>query len=206
VAYFKNDFSIAQGLCCKSRRSRRMKVAHRFIGGEPAHNMTESAKRTTERNGVIIASVFQPSASRTEKSSWVRPSAKALGYSHSVRFADAENRLLQQSLAQAFMSGESEGPIGFEASLMRLWEALSCFNPGVNAWARETPSMKLAHQLLIPLLALSRFPAIIALCYPNLRESSCTSADSTLRFLEIANNFRPDRERYDWAQSASNCR
>jgi len=56
--------------------------------------MTESAKRTTG----VIASVFQPSASRTEKSSSIRPSAKALGYSHSVRFADAENRLLQQSL------------------------------------------------------------------------------------------------------------
>jgi len=54
--------------------------------------MTESAKRTTERNGVI-AGVFQPSASRTEKSTSVSPSAKALGYSHSVRFADAENRL-----------------------------------------------------------------------------------------------------------------
>jgi len=65
---------------------------------ETAHNMTESAKRTTERNGVI-AGVVQPSDSRTEKSTSVRPSAKALGYSHSVRFADAENRRLQQASA-----------------------------------------------------------------------------------------------------------
>src|SRR6185369_13548730 len=61
-----------------------------------------SAKRTTERNGVI-AGVFQPSASRAEKSSSVRPSAKALGYSHSVRFADAEKRLLQQSRGASFI-------------------------------------------------------------------------------------------------------
>jgi hypothetical protein len=43
--------------------------------------MTESAKRTTERNRVI-AGVFQPSASRTEKSTSGCPSAEALGYSH----------------------------------------------------------------------------------------------------------------------------
>ena len=55
-----------------------MKVAQRFSAGKPIHNMTESAKRTTERNGVI-AGVFQPSASRTEKSTSVGPSAKALG-------------------------------------------------------------------------------------------------------------------------------
>ena len=67
-----------------------MKVAQRFSAGLPAHNMAESAKRTTERNGVI-AGVFQPSAARTEKSTSVRPSAEALGYFHSVRFADAEN-------------------------------------------------------------------------------------------------------------------
>jgi len=76
-----------------------MKIAQRFSAGKPAHKMIESAKRTTERNGVI-AGVFQPSASRTEKSTSVSPSAKALGYSHSIRFADAENRLLQQSLVR----------------------------------------------------------------------------------------------------------
>jgi len=40
--------------------------------------MTESAKRTIERNGVI-AGAFQPYASRTEKSTPVGPSASALG-------------------------------------------------------------------------------------------------------------------------------
>ncbi|HEX3144355.1 MAG TPA: hypothetical protein VHQ64_10315 [Pyrinomonadaceae bacterium] len=85
-----------------------MKVAQRFTAGKPA--MTESAKRTTERTGVI-AGVFQPSASRTEKSISVRPSAKALGYSHSVRFADAENRLLQQS---------NRRPEGYRSELKQL--------------------------------------------------------------------------------------
>lgn len=62
--------------------------------------MTESAKRTTERT-MVIPGVFRPSASRTEKFTSLRPSAKALGYSHSVRFADAEYRLLQQSPTRA---------------------------------------------------------------------------------------------------------
>ncbi len=35
-------------LCCKSRRSRRMRVAQRFSAGNQGSNGTESAQRTTE--------------------------------------------------------------------------------------------------------------------------------------------------------------
>jgi len=88
-----------------------MKVAQRFSAGKPAYVTTESAKRTTERNGVI-AGVFSRPLRGLRKSTSVRPSAKALDHSHSVRFADAENRLLRQSpgLAVARVRpGESTG-------------------------------------------------------------------------------------------------
>jgi hypothetical protein len=61
--------------------------------GDP---LSKSVKRTAEfenRKGTF----FQPSASRTSNKQTPFPSAKALGYLHSVRFADAEEDTLQQS-------------------------------------------------------------------------------------------------------------
>src|ERR1044071_5802865 len=60
---------------------------------ELAVSESEPAKRATEKSASLLN--FQPSAARTMDPMSDIPSAKALGYYQSVRFADAANRLLQ---------------------------------------------------------------------------------------------------------------
>src|SRR5215831_17343301 len=50
--------------CCKSQRSRRLKIAHRFIGGIRKRRESKSVKRTAEVLKVVRFIVYQSSAFR----------------------------------------------------------------------------------------------------------------------------------------------
>jgi len=58
----------------------------------------QSVKRTAESYGLKVHMSIQWSASRTPGKPAASPSAEALGYFLSVRFADEEKILLRQSL------------------------------------------------------------------------------------------------------------
>src|SRR6185295_14420698 len=77
------------GLCCKSRRSRRLNNSppiHRWVWDKAKDLVREADGRTKMRTCIFV----QSSASRTPNGPTASPSAKALGYCHSVRFADEE--------------------------------------------------------------------------------------------------------------------
>src|ERR1051326_7667615 len=71
--------AVAGWLRCKSRRSRRMTIAHRFIGGCQGRGFNESVKRTTDdkRNANELFSRPLHGLDHIRVS---KPSAKALGY------------------------------------------------------------------------------------------------------------------------------
>src|ERR1051326_7084548 len=84
------------GLCCKSRRSRPMTIARRFIGGCQGRGFNESVKRTTD-DKPNANELFRRPLHGLDHIRASKPSAKALGYFRSVRFADEDQLLLQQS-------------------------------------------------------------------------------------------------------------
>ncbi len=88
--------SVTPRLRCKSRRSRRMRVAQRFSAGNRA--VIEPSPRSGRMKKGLHSWAFSAVRFADCEFTCEPPSAKALGYSHSVRFADAANRLLQQSI------------------------------------------------------------------------------------------------------------
>src|ERR1051326_3344685 len=86
----------AAWLCCKGRRSRRMTIAHRFIGGCQGRGFNESVKRTTD-DKPNANELFSRPLHGLDHIRVSKPSAKALDYFRSVRFADEDQLLLQQS-------------------------------------------------------------------------------------------------------------
>src|SRR5262249_13644118 len=82
-------FELSHTPCCKSRRSRRLRIAQRFSAGSAAQQLGKVlvSGRLNKPDRFLL--VFQSSASRTSGViSITIPALKALGYSHSVRFAD----------------------------------------------------------------------------------------------------------------------
>ncbi len=74
-----------------------MTIAHRFIRGVKDEAFNKSAKRTAE----LMSETDSFSAVRfTDFPHFAQPSAKALGDSHSVRFADANKSSMAQSRSQ----------------------------------------------------------------------------------------------------------
>ncbi len=67
----------------------------------------KSVKRTAESERLRVHLFVQSSALRTQKNLATSPSAEALGYVHSVRFADGEAMFLRQgpgSVCTAYLS------------------------------------------------------------------------------------------------------
>ena len=79
-----------------------MTIAHRFIGGVKDEAFNKSAKRTAEF--MSEADSFSAVRFTDFRPHFAQPTAKALGYSHSVRFADANKSSLGQSRSQPLAS------------------------------------------------------------------------------------------------------
>ena len=75
-----------------------MRIAHRFIGGMGVVVKSQSVTRTAEFKS-CEKFIFQSSSSRTLVQIAPPPSAEALGYFHSVRFADVENDFCSKAAA-----------------------------------------------------------------------------------------------------------
>ena len=88
--------------------------------GAESNPLSESVKRTAEFQ-ILQAHTFQSSASRTFSTNRI-PSAEALGYFYSVRFADGRKKLLQQtSPHRGGMPGNREA---FDCKREPLWQSL----------------------------------------------------------------------------------
>jgi hypothetical protein len=106
---FTQSLTCVKAACLKSRRSRRMIVAHRLIGGTKEGNI--SGVRETDGCVLNVSAPYICSVVRFTDSiePFALPSAEALGYFRSVRFADDEKTLLRQSPSMPSLKQGSRG-------------------------------------------------------------------------------------------------
>ena len=74
----------------KSRRSRRLKIAHRFIGGDQHEQQSQSVKRTAELKSKSLQDLLSRPFHGLVFNLTTFPSDKSLGYFHSSAHADSK--------------------------------------------------------------------------------------------------------------------